>query len=394
VEWIEEAKQYIGFSARDEELLRGFHAAARARYREVVDHFYAVIDRFDGARAVLVGGIAQVERLKGTLLAWLESGLGGAHDEDWYETRARIGRRHVAIGLPPRYMHTAVNLVRADLHGIARGTTGIDAAAVIEAIDRWLDLELAIMVQTYQEHHEQGLMAAMQRMSAGLAHEVRNPLNSAQLQLQLLSRRLKRAGAEPGLLEVTSLVDGEIRRLSGLLQEFLDFARPVQLAIVDCDLVGVAQQVVELANVAASARQIEVVLTGEPAVVISCDPGKVHQILQNLIANALDAARSRVEVDLRADDAAAILRVRDDGPGIPEGVLPRIYEPFFSTKEHGTGMGLSITYSLVSLHGGSIEVQNQGGAEFTVRLPAEPPPPDAIASAITSGSANGTGTRR
>jgi len=392
--WIEEAKQYVGFSEEDERRLHALHALGRAGYAAIIDHFYAVIEQFAGARQVITGGPPQIAHLKVTLLAWLESGVGGPHDLAWYEARSRIGRRHVAIGLASRYMFTAANLVRADLHRLAGGIAGIDLAATGDAIDRWLDLELAIMLHSYQEDHERQQLAAMQRMAAGLAHEVRNPLNSAQLQLQLLSRRLKRAGAEPGLLEVTSLVDGEIRRLSGLLQEFLDFARPVQLAIVDCDLVGVAQQVVELANVAARARQIEVVLTGEPAVVISCDPGKVHQILQNLIANALDAARSRVEVDLRADDAAAILRVRDDGPGIPEGVLPRIYEPFFSTKEHGTGMGLSITYSLVSLHGGSIEVQNQGGAEFTVRLPAEPPPPDAIASAITSGSANGTGTRR
>jgi signal transduction histidine kinase len=379
--WIEEAKEYVGFSSDDEARLRRFDAVARPRYREVIDHFYRVIAGFEGARKVLTGGAAQVKRLEGTLFAWLETGLGGPHDAAWYDARARIGRRHVAVGLAVRYMFTAMNLIRGDLHRIAR-ETGVEPGT-IESIDRWLDLELAIMVQTYQEHSEQRLldrerdaqheqMAAMQRMSAGLAHEVRNPLNSAQLQLQLLTRRLRKAGVEASLLEATSLVDGEIHRLSGLLEEFLDFARPVRLAPTATDVVGVARQVVELATAAATRRGVTVTLSGATALVISCDPGKLHQIVQNLVANAVDAATRRVEVEVREAPGGVAIRVHDDGPGIPETVLPRIYEPFFSTKEGGTGMGLAITYSLVALHGGTIVACNRGGAEFVVTLPSGP----------------------
>lgn len=393
--WIEEAKVYVGFGADDEARLRAFHAVARHRYREVVDHFYAVIDRHAEARRVITEGPAQMERLKSTLRDWMDSGLAGDHDATWYEARARIGQRHVAIGLASRYMFTAVSLIRGDLTRIARELFPDDHGAYVISIDRWLDLELAIMLETYQEASEARLLErerntqreklfAMRRLSAGLAHEVRNPLNAAHLQLELLARRLRRAGSEDGLLAITALVDGEIRRLSGLLQEFLDFARPAQLSAVDADLVEIARQVIEVTAATAQRRGVEVVLGGDPTVPLVCDAGKVHQILHNLIGNAIDAARSRVDVELRGLPAAGelpgevVLRIHDDGIGIPEINLAKIFEPFFSTKEHGTGMGLSITYSLVALHGGSIGVDNRGGAEFTVRLPSVPPVMDVV----------------
>jgi two-component system, NtrC family, sensor histidine kinase HydH len=389
VHWIDEAKAYLGFSAADEQRLRRFHGRARHRFGAVIDRFYDVIERHAGARRTITEGPAQVARLKGTLAGWLDTGLAGDHDLAWYESRARIGRRHVEVGLASHYMFTATNLIRADLHGLVRDLAVDDEVETVEAIDRWLDLELSIMVHSYQEDSEQRLLdrerhaqteklGAMQRLSAGLAHEVRNPLNAAQLQLQLLARRLRRSGAEDGLLEVTALVDAEIQRLSALLQEFLDFARPVQLVATDTDLVDVAQQVLELFAPAAKQRAVEIELTGDPAVVVACDPGKIHQVLHNLIGNAVDAASGHIEVELRACATGARVRVRDDGPGIPEWALPQIYEPFFSTKQHGTGMGLSITYSLVALHGGTIQARNREGAEFTVVLPARPPAVEAV----------------
>lgn len=383
--WIADSLLYVGFSDEDEARLHAFHAVAAPSYAAVIDHFYDVIDRHDGARAILTGGAAQVARLKRTLHAWLAGGLGAAHDEAWFASRCRIGERHVAVGLPSHYMFTAVNLVRADLAALVdERIAPAERAPTRAAIDRWLDLELAIVQRSYQDASEQRLvqrerdaqrenLSAMRRLSAGLAHEVRNPLNAAHLQLELLQRRLRRSEADPALLDATALVDGEIRRLSTLLQEFLDFARPVQLTAADTDLVAIARQVIARADASAAARQVEVVLGGAASVRITGDPGKLHQILHNLIANAIDAAVRRVEVELHGGgDEPAVIVVHDDGGGIAEAVRPRIFEPFFSTKEGGTGMGLSITHSLVSLHGGEIQVANRVGAEFTVVLPPAP----------------------
>jgi two-component system, NtrC family, sensor histidine kinase HydH len=384
--WLDEAKAYVGFAAADEALLRGFHDRMASHFAAVIDHFYEAITDNPQASRVITGGPAQILRLKGTLRAWLSSGLTGPHDAAWFAARARIGRRHVEVGLPDRYMFTAMNLIRADLKALARDGTADphELGALCDALDRWLDLELAIMVHSYQEDSERRLLdrerdalsdrlAAVQRLSAGLAHEVRNPLNAAQLQLQLLARRMRRCGAEESLLDVTTLIDAEIRRLSQLLQEFLDFARPAQIVPVPADLVAIARKVVDLTSVTAQHRGITLHLGGDASVTVACDPGKIQQVAHNLVINAIEAASSQVEVAVRATETGAELCVRDDGPGIPGRVLPRLYEPFFSTKEGGTGMGLSISYSLVALHGGAIAAHNAGGAVFTVSLPAEPP---------------------
>ena len=382
--WIVEAVAYTGFSAADEEALRRFHAVAHPHYASVVEHFYAVIERHRDARRVITGGADQITRLKHTLTAWLVSGLDGGHGDAWYQARARIGQRHVAIGLPARYMFTAINVIRSDLaHLVGELIAPDERAVTVAAIDRWLDLELAIMLHSYQEASEQRLLQrerdaqrenllAMRRLSAGLAHEIRNPLNSAHLQLELLVRRLRRAGADAAMLDVTTLIDGEIARLSRLLQEFLDFARPVQLAPIEVDLVVVAHQVLELNAIAARRRGIVLELEGDPSVAVVGDGRKLHRIVHNLVVNAIEAATSRVVVELRARpglSAAVTICVRDDGAGVPDELRPRIFEPFFSTKDAGTGMGLSVTASLVTLHGGTVDVANHGGAEFTVTLP-------------------------
>jgi signal transduction histidine kinase len=101
------------------------------------------------------------------------------------------------------------------------------------------------------------------------------------------------------------------------------------------------------------------------------DAPKIHQVMQNLVRNAIEASPrgGKVDVIVEAIDGGVALRVRDQGAGIPADVLARIYEPFFSTKEGGTGMGMAIVHSLVTLHGGEIHVSSDGGTEFAVHLP-------------------------
>jgi signal transduction histidine kinase len=107
---------------------------------------------------------------------------------------------------------------------------------------------------------------------------------------------------------------------------------------------------------------------------IEIDAGKVHQVVQTLIRNAVEASErgQLVEVTVERVATGAAVTIRDHGPGIPPEVQARIYEPFFSTKEGGTGMGMAIVHSLVALHGGTIAIRNDGGAELTVTLPRRP----------------------
>ncbi|MBP6628854.1 MAG: hypothetical protein KBG28_19275 [Kofleriaceae bacterium] len=384
-EFFDEIKRYIGFTAEDAATLARLHAVLSPDFRTFAEHFYDVIERHPRARAVFAGP-TQVERLKGTLVEWMESGLIGPHDERYYERRSRIGRRHVVIGLPQEYMFTAMNVLRLDFHrSISHGVADRAAAcAATAAVDKLLDLELAIMLRHYQVDSEERLVArerraqaeklsAMQTLTAGLAHEVRNPLNSAKLQLELLERRLRRITDDPKLLGSSALVKSEIERLTELLNELLAFARPQQLSLSLHDLVSLLHQVIELERATATAKGVQLVLVGDhQPLPMSIDAGKVHQLVLNLVRNAIEAVGpgGHVEVEVALDEVRATIRIRDDGPGIPEEARARIYEPFFSTKESGTGMGMAIVHSLVSLHGGAIDfTTGPTGTEFVISLP-------------------------
>ncbi len=382
--YLQELKRYIGFGAEDAARLRQLHDEVEGELGAVTDHFYAVLMQHEGARAVITDGAAQVARLKRTLTDWVASGLTGPHDESYYERRSRIGRRHVAIGLPQQYMFTAMNVMRRDLHHlVGTHTPAGDRIATHDAVDCLLDMELAIMLRHYQLEAEERLvrrerrsqdekLIAVRTLSAGLAHEVRNPLNAAKLQLELLERRLRRSDGDQRLLDAAALVHQEIGRLSKLLDEFLSFARPADLASTPTNMIELVQHVAELERPGAEVRKVALVVHApDQAVEAMVDGAKIHQVVQNLVRNAIEASPggSQVDLSVAAFDSGVAIRVRDQGPGIPANVLARIYEPFFSTKEGGTGMGMAIVHSLVMLHGGDIHVRSNGGTEFEVRLP-------------------------
>ena len=337
-----------------------------------------------GASAVLQND-AQMERLRCTLVEWMASGLLGPYDEAFYEKRSRSGRRHVQIGLQQHYMFTAMNVIRtAYIDKITELYAMAEACHVVRAVNKLLDVELAIMMRFYQIDSEDKLvqrerrmqsdrLVAMQTLSSGLAHEVRNPLNAAALQLELLERRLRRVIEDSKLLEPIELANHELQRLTALLNDFLTFARPPELHLSEQDVVEIVRHVIELERPLAERRHVTLAMQDHQPVIANVDAGKLHQILQNLVRNGLEAALEGghvdVEVENGAPDAFHIL-VHDDGPGIPDEVLPRIFEPFFSTKESGTGMGMAIVHSLVAMHGGKIEIgTSTEGTTLDVELP-------------------------
>lgn len=384
IDFFEDCKAYIGFGAADQAALAALVPVLAPNYAAVADRFYAAVATDRGAAAIL-GQHGRAARLRVTLIDWMDSGLKGPHDHAFYLKRSRIGARHVAIGLPQHYMFTAMNVVRQAYAGhLAAALPAERATAAMVSVDKLFDLELAIMLRHYQLDSEERLVqrerriqdekvGAMRTLTAGLAHEVRNQLNAAKLQLELLSRRVKRAGDDPRLSEPTRLVHDELERLTRLLNELLTFARPSSLAWSEHDLVVVVRQVLEIERPLATSRDIEVVLAGDGhAVMADIDPGKVHQIVQNLVRNAIEAAPSggHVGVSLTYAHDDVVLAVTDDGPGIAPDVQARMFEPFYSTKEGGTGMGMAIVHSLVTLHRGVIEVASQPGrTRISVVLP-------------------------
>ena len=371
---LDELLAYVGFDAVDRERLRALEPKLAPHFPAIAGQFYDAVWANPGAAAVLKGP-EQIERLRVTLIDWMSSGLLGPYDGAFYEKRSRIGRRHVAIGLAQQYMFTSINVVRsAYLDRIATLYPADEALLVMRSVDKLFDIELALMLRHYQLESEQKLvtrerdiindrLTALQTLSAGLAHEVRNPLNAAQLQLEVLERRVKKLTDDPKLLEPTELASHEIGRLSRLLTEFLAFARGSVLDRGMHDVLAIARSIV--------AGEPEVTLVpSQGELIASVDANKTHQIIHNLVRNAVETGGTvRVELDLQPD--ALHIRVIDTGPGMSEETRRRIFEPFFTTKESGTGLGMSIVHSYVSMHGGSIDIKTgSSGTVVDVSLPA------------------------
>ncbi len=380
---LDQLVAYVSLDTADCVRLRELHAVLEPSFPAIAEKFYEAVWANPGAAAVL-SGPDQIERLRLTLIDWMSTGLLGPYDLAFNEKRARIGRVHVRIGLPQQYMFTAVNVVRtAYSDRIGALYSSEHSLAIVRSVDKLFDIELALMLRHYQIDSEERLVTrereiqsdranALQTMSAGLAHEVRNPLNAAKLQLELLERRIRRQSSDPKMIEPVELVHQEIQRLTEMLNEFLSFARPPELHLENHDVVAVIRDVVQLEQMYASERRIALATVSPASAMVAVDAGKLHQVAQNLVRNAIEAARpeGRVVVEIVVAERVLHLRVTDDGAGMTDEVRSRIFEPFFSTKENGTGMGMSIVHSFVTLHGGRIDVETSAsGTTIDVALP-------------------------
>jgi signal transduction histidine kinase len=209
-----------------------------------------------------------------------------------------------------------------------------------------------------------------------LAHEIRNPLNGAQLHVSFLERAIKRKAGERDMLEATRVVGDEIKRLANLVTEFLDFARPKPPELKPTSLSQAMEHACGL--VASTAKQRQVSLHCDlPSsdVEFAVDAGKLTQVLLNLLNNAIEstgaAGGGTVCLRGRRGPRHVLIDVEDDGPGLPSADAP-IFDAFYSTKEGGTGLGLAISHRIVTDHRGTIDVSSRPGKTgFHIALPIE-----------------------
>ncbi|MCC6133173.1 MAG: hypothetical protein IT186_24850 [Acidobacteria bacterium] len=219
--------------------------------------------------------------------------------------------------------------------------------------------------------------AELGEVAAGLAHEIRNPLNAMSLNLELLEEQLQRgrgevAGAGVAVSDLAVATRQETERLSRMLTDFLAYARPSPLQLVPYDLNEPAWEAVSFLRPEADRRNIRLVFSEAPGKAMArLDPQRVKQVVLNLVGNALDAveaegARSR-EVDVKIEDAGEEWRlvVTDAGPGLPPARLGDIFKVFVSTKPAGTGLGLPIAQRIVRGHGGSLTLTSPEGGPTT-----------------------------
>lgn len=220
----------------------------------------------------------------------------------------------------------------------------------------------------------------LSRLLARFAHEVRNPLSSLDIHVQLLEEDL--AQATPQVREKTAnrfeIIHGEIHRLENIVKHFLSLAGPSTLDLHPVEMARVIGHVCDLLRPEAAARGIELRIQLPPShPPLLADSGQLIQALVNLVINAIQAVEQNGWVEVRAGTEARgdalFMEVRDSGPGVPVDKQSTIFEPFFTTKTEGSGLGLWIVQQIITAHGGAVNVLNTpgGGAAFVVHLPLE-----------------------
>jgi signal transduction histidine kinase len=212
-------------------------------------------------------------------------------------------------------------------------------------------------------------LASVGQMAAGIAHEVRNPLMAIKLLIQAAAERA--GGLKPRDVRV---LEDEIRRLEGIVSGFLDFARPPRPEPRDVDVRALVEQVAENFRPRAEAQGVTLAIRADPDAHVSADPNQLRQVLYNLLFNALEAQPDggsiRITAEAASGDGGLAITVADDGPGVPPELGERVFDPFVSTKETGTGLGLSVCRRIAESHGGTLTAEPRAkGAAFVLTLP-------------------------
>ncbi|HZR07124.1 MAG TPA: ATP-binding protein [Myxococcales bacterium] len=235
----------------------------------------------------------------------------------------------------------------------------------------------AELARTQKELIQRERLAALGELSASIAHEVRNPLGVIFNSVGGLRRILKPQADAKQLLDI---IDEEADRLNRMVGDLLDYSRPVQPSLEPVPIKPLLEQAITAACQQAGPdpeRVVTAIRVDEDAVTVRADERLLRQALLNLFLNAYQAMPQEGRLEVRASRGVidgrpcAEIVVRDTGPGIPTEMVGKIFQPFFTTKPTGTGLGLAVVRRIVEGHGGTIELGSPPGAEFTVRLPLE-----------------------
>ncbi|HZU85265.1 MAG TPA: ATP-binding protein [Polyangiaceae bacterium] len=222
-------------------------------------------------------------------------------------------------------------------------------------------------------------LSAMGTLALNLAHEIRNPLNAAVLQLHLLGRNVDKLAVDDDARRVlhhkAKIVGDEIQRLNRLLTEFLELARPRAPVHEVVHFGKLVDEVLDLEAGSAAARGVVVIRDLDGDCTLVGDPEKLKQVVLNLVMNALEAMKDGgvLKVALAAERQHVRMVVEDTGTGIDAAAIGQVFDPFFTTKEAGTGLGLSIVRKIVDQHRGEVRIESERGAgtRATVLLPRD-----------------------
>ena len=345
------------------------------RYRAVVELTDVMVVAIDAAgrialfnrKAAIVAGISPEEALGKDLLdRWIPEADQARAREAIAQARAQVKTKtkDLETGFVDRLHQGPVRRVRWHLSAGRDGEAGLVYGIGIDVTERRALEKRAADAEA---------MSAMGALALNLAHEIRNPLNAAKLQLILLGRDVEKVGLAPeaksALHKRAGIVGDEVERLNRLLTEFLDLARPRGIAREPVHVAALVENVVSLEREAAEARAVRVELELAPAVALG-DGEKLKQVVINLVVNALEAMKDggTLTARVRNEGDRVAVDIEDTGPGIEPDVLAQVFDPFFTTKEAGTGLGLSIVRKIVDQHGGDVRIDSERGRGTKVQL--------------------------
>jgi signal transduction histidine kinase len=223
-----------------------------------------------------------------------------------------------------------------------------------------------------QLRHAQRL-GTVGKLASGLAHELGTPLNVVAGRAKMIAR-----GESDGASAVkdAKVIGEQAERMTAIIQQLLDFARSGAASRERIDVAAVGRRAISMLEPMAEKKKVALLLEGADGEVhASCDARQLEQVMSNLVLNAIQAQEDggEVRVEVSREDGEVQVAVEDRGPGVPEELRERIFEPFYTTKDvgEGTGLGLSVAWGIVNEHGGRIGVSDRpgGGARFTLTLP-------------------------
>jgi signal transduction histidine kinase len=259
-------------------------------------------------------------------------------------------------------VQVSMDFIDADGHSEAAEQSALITLRDVESVHRIED-ELEISRR----------LAAVGRLTSGVAHEVKNPINAIVVHLELLRQKMN--AAEPDTKRHVDVIGTEIRRLDRVVQTLVDFTRPMELRLMETDLRRLVDDVISLASPDAEKHGVHIVrrITDE-TLPVKIDVDLTKQAILNIMINGMQAMNTpprsggNLTITLRRNDSEAEISITDEGGGIPPEIQEKIFNLYFTTKKGGSGIGLPMAYRVVQLHNGSMNFQTTPGVGTTFQL--------------------------
>ncbi|MFQ5425130.1 MAG: protoglobin domain-containing protein [Phycisphaerae bacterium] len=388
VAFFEDMKRYVGFGEADVAALASLAAPLEPVLPEVADVFYERLLAHPGARYALRRSRISVLELRKTLYHWMREIFVGTFDAAYFRKRCEIGRAHVRASIPQRYVHAGMSVIRDALVDRIESLHPPKLRVRITALHKLLDLELAIMTETYREYwvtriqesdrarfqrrlSESEHLANVGELAAALAHEIKNPLAGISGAIQVLGADLPEGHPHKEAIDEALR---QIDRLDATVKDLLIYARPKPPTRTRQKLGEIVERALILFRAEPVFRRVRIGCEGlDGDTQILADEHQIQQVITNLMLNAAHACEDGGEVVCRIEplDDGVRVEVVDNGVGMASEVLDRAFEPFYTTKARGTGLGLPICKRIIDSHGGRIRIDSTvgKGTRIVIELP-------------------------